>query len=352
MIRMRISPLILLGLLWSGCGPSPGIDPSSQTGAAAEAGSLMPLSTEAITHRLAPSVVRIQTDTAAPEPENAYFSEFGSGLIIDSSGHIITNNHVITTSDGEQLPGRITVTLWDRRVLAAKVIGRDRATDLAVIKIDASDLTPASFGNSDNLEVGQEVIALGFAIERPLTPIATRGVINGTHRAIRKEGYTIPDVIQTDAGINTGVSGGPLVDAQGQIVGLNTAIIQGAPSIGFAMPGNFIKPLLQNLVLQGRISRAYLGVGTERVTTGMARRLALPGGRGIAVTLVAEGSPAQQGDLKQDDVIVEIGERAVRNNGDLLAILADHKAGDRVVVNYYRQDKLHSTSITLGQARR
>jgi S1-C subfamily serine protease len=243
------------------------------------------------------------------------------------------------------------VTLTDRRIFAAEIVGRDRATDLAVIKIDAPDLVPAVLGTSAELKVGQEVIALGFAIDRPLTPTAARGLINATDKAIRKDGYTIPNVIQTDAGINTGVSGGPLVDAHGKVVGINTAIVQGAPKIGFALPLDFIKPHLEVLIREGKVSRAYLGVGTARVTPDTALRLSLPGNNGITVTLVASGSPAEAADLQPEDVIVRIGEKPVRNNGDLLAILAEHQAGDEVLVNYYRRDELRSTSITLGQAR-
>jgi len=352
MIRTQLPMLILLGITLGGCRQDPGTEPSSQAESGEESGFQATLTTEEITYRLSASVVRIQTDTASPPPETSYFSEFGSGLIIDRLGHIVTNNHVITTSDGEHLPGRISVTISGRRVLAAKIIGRDRATDLAVIKVEASDLVPADLGNSADLQVGQEVVALGFAINRPWIPTATRGVINATHRAIRKEGYTIPDVIQTDAGINTGISGGPLVDAHGRVVGINTAIVQGAPEIGFAMPIEFIKPLLQALITDGKITRPYLGLGTAPVTTDMAERLALPGNSGITVTLVAEGSPAEAGNLKREDVIVKIGKRNVRNSGDLLAILAEHKAGDEVMIDYYRQAKLRCTRVTLGQARR
>ncbi len=308
------------------------------------------LTTVQIVDKLAPSIVRVQTEGASldvfgrTQPSGGV----GTGVIIDGDGHIVTNNHVVTSGTGNQPATRITVTLSDQRTTTATIVGRDQATDLAVIKIDETNLTPATFGDSSQIKVGQDVVAIGYALDLKGGPTVTRGVVSAKGRTINEQPYTINDAIQTDAGINPGNSGGALVDANGDVIGINTAIIQGAQSIGFSISSALVQPTVHDLIASGQISRAYLGVGTVDVTASIARNFNLPVDHGIAVTLVGQGTPAQQAGLKQNDVIVSIDGTSVANNGELLAILAHHQGGDAISVDYYRSSTKSTASVTLA----
>ncbi len=306
------------------------------------------LTTVEIADKLAPSIVRVQTEGATLDAlgRTAPGGGVGTGVIINAEGHIVTNNHVIVV--GTEAADRITVTLADQRTLPATIVGRDPATDLAVLDIEADDLTPATFADASELQIGQDVVAIGFALGLRGAPSVTRGVISALNRTIQEQPYTIPDAIQTDAGINPGNSGGPLVDANGEIVGINTAIIRGAQNIGFAISASVVQPTVESLISDGQIERAYVGISTVDVTQSIARSFDLPVERGIAVTLVADGSPADQGGLEENDIIVSIDGQDVANNGELLAILAQREPGDVVSIEYYRGDDLASTDITLA----
>lgn len=307
------------------------------------------LSTVEIAEKLAPSIVRIQTEGATLDVFGRLQpgGGVGSGAIIDADGHIVTNNHVITIGEGGRLADRITVTLADQRTLRATVVGRDEATDLAVLRIDAGDLTPATFGDPAELQVGQDVVAIGFALGITGQPSVTRGVISATDRTISEPPYTIPDAIQTDAGINPGNSGGPLVNARGEIVGINTAIIRNAQSIGFSISARLVKPTVEELIAKGRIERAYLGVGTVDVTPAVARNFDLPVDTGIAVTLVAQGSPAAGAGFRVNDIITAIDGEEIANNGEFLAALAARSAGDSVEITFIRGGERNTIEVTL-----
>jgi serine protease Do len=306
------------------------------------------LTTVQIAQKLAPSIVRVQTEGATLDifGRSQPAGGVGTGVIYDDAGHVVTNNHVVMV--GDRVADRITVTLNDQRTVRATLVGRDAPTDLAVLKIDESDLTPATFGDSDALQVGQDVVAIGFALDLKGAPTVTRGVISAKGRTIDEQQYTINDAIQTDAGINPGNSGGPLVDAQGQVVGINTAIVQGAQSIGFSISSALVQPTVKALIENGQIDRAYMGVGTVEVTDSIAQNFDLPVDKGIAVTQVAPNGPSDTAGLQPDDVIVKVDGQDVTNNGELLAILAKHKAGDTVDVDYYRGNQQQTTKVTLG----
>ena len=158
------------------------------------------------------------------------------------------------------------MTLSDQRTATATIVGRDQPTDLAVLKIDIDSLAPATFADPESLQVGQDVVAIGFALDLEGGPTVTRGVLSAKGRTIDEQPYTINDAIQTDAGINPGNSGGPLVNALGEVIGINTAIIQGAQSIGFSISVALVQPIVRDLIEFGEIDRAYLGVGTVDVT--------------------------------------------------------------------------------------
>ncbi len=306
------------------------------------------LTTVQIAKKLAPSIVRVQTEGATLDifGRSIPGGGVGTGVIYDTQGHIVTNNHVVMV--GNRVASRITVTLSDQRTVPATLVGRDAPTDLAVLKIDASNLTPATFGDSNALQVGQDVVAIGFALDLQGAPTVTRGVISALGRTIDEQPYTINNAIQTDAGINPGNSGGPLVDAEGRVVGINTAIIQGAQSIGFSISSALVQPTVQALIKYGKIDRAYLGVGTIDVNASVAQNFGLSVDHGVAVTQVGAGSPADNAGLQEGDVIVKIAGQDVTNNGQLLAVLAKHKAGDTVPVEFYRGSTKKTVDVTLG----
>ena len=306
------------------------------------------LTTVQIAKKLAPSIVRVQTEGATLDifGRSIPGGGVGTGVIYDTQGHIVTNNHVVMV--GNRVASRITVTLSDQRTVPATLVGRDAPTDLAVLKIDAANLTPATFGDSNALQVGQDVVAIGFALDLQGAPTVTRGVISALGRTIDEQPYTINNAIQTDAGINPGNSGGPLVDAEGRVVGINTAIIQGAQSIGFSISSALVQPTVQALIKYGKIDRAYLGVGTIDVNASVAQNFGLSVDHGVAVTQVGAGSPADNAGLQEGDVIVKIAGQDVTNNGQLLAVLAKHKAGDTVPVEFYRGSTKKTVDVTLG----
>jgi S1-C subfamily serine protease len=236
----------------------------------------------------------------------------------------------------------------DQRTLPATVVGHDQATDLAVIKIDAPDLVPAPFADASTLQVGQEVVAIGFALDLEGDPTVTRGVISAKNRVIEEQPFTIPDAIQTDAGINSGNSGGPLVNAFGEIVGINTAIIRGAQNIGFSISVALVEPTVRELIDKGEIERAYLGIGSADVNPTIARNFNLPVEQGIVVTVVGAGTPADVAGLLENDVIVAVDGTTIENNGQLLAILAERRPGQTIGIEYYRGPEKRSTSATLS----
>jgi len=308
------------------------------------------LTTPQIVAKLAPSIVRVQTSTASLDIFGRVIPStgVGTGVIIDNEGHIVTNNHVVTNDTGTTPADKITVTLADQTTLPATIVGRDQPTDLAVLKVDAQGLTPATFASADSLVVGQDVVAMGFALDLKGGPTVTRGVLSAKGREINEQQYTINDALQTDAGINPGNSGGPLVNARGEVIGINTAIIQSAQNIGFAISVGLVQPTVQALIQSGKVDRAYLGVGTVDVTPAIARNFNLPVDHGLAVTVVGRGTPAEAAGLRENDVIVKIDGQDVPNNGKLLAILANHKAGDIVKVEFYSGGELRTADVTLA----
>ena len=307
------------------------------------------LSTRQIVRKLSPSVVRIVTggavlgdlDRATP-PQG-----LATGVIVDEQGHILTNNHVLRV--GDELTTRVTVTLNDERTFPAQIIGTDPPTDLAVIKIEADGLVPAILGDTGSLEVGDEVVAIGHALGLAGDPTVTRGVVSAKERAIRQESYSIGGAIQTDAGINPGNSGGPLVDSFGRVVGINTAIIQGAQNIGFAISIDLVKPILQTLIEQGEVRRADLGASVIDITLGFAASFGLPTESGVGITDIASDSPAEAAGLRREDIIVRVAGEPVANSGDLLQALTTHQAGDTVTIQFFRGNQLLQARVTLAE---
>ncbi len=309
-----------------------------------------PLTTAEIVRLLRPSVVRVQTEGAQLDILGRVVPSrgVGTGVIMDEEGHIITNNHVVRLGDPTgPLAQRIVVTLADSSTARASVVGTDPPTDLAVIQIDMPNLTPARLGDVDSLQVGDDVVAIGHALGLEGGPTVTRGVVSAKGRSIQEDPYTISDAIQTDASINPGNSGGPLVNVFGEVVGINTAIIASAQNIGFSISIDFAKPVVEELIAQGRIARGFLGVNIVDITPDIAASFDLPVDHGVGITSVQPNGPADGAGLSANDIIIQIGDVETNNSGDLLQALTQYRGGDTVKISFYRGDSLQETEVTL-----
>jgi serine protease Do len=299
---------------------------------------------------LRPSVVHIKSETATLGDFGQLVPSagVGTGFVIDDKGHIATNNHVISTDSGDPAQN-ITVTLDDGTEHDATIVGRDPPTDLAVLKIDANNLKPATIGDSAKLQVGDEVIAIGNALDLPGGPTVTKGVVSALGRLIQEQNVSIPGAIQTDAAINPGNSGGPLVDAKGEVIGITTAVIRGnAEGIGLAISTGTAAPIVQELIDKGKVERGFLGVTIQEITPQLAQQFDLPVDHGVGIRSVQSDSPADNAGLQTGDIIVKLGDAEISTSGDLFGALAAHRAGDVVEVQYYHDGDLTTTQVTLG----
>lgn len=320
--------------------------PADRTGLRLSSG--RELSTVEIVRKLAPSVVRLQASIAnSGNPAQGFAGNgFGTGVIIDANGHIVTNQHVVVRGNNNA-PDRVFTTLSDRRTFYATVVGTDDRLDLAVLKIVAPGLTPAIFGDPGKLEVGEDVVAIGFAFDLAGPPTVTRGVVSALGRRILESTLVIPDAIQTDAGIHPGNSGGPLANSRGEVIGINTAVASWAPNVGFAISVSIVRPAVDSLIRHGKVQRAYLGISTADSSVPIA--LGPLTGNGIPVMLVTDDSPAQKAGLRARDVIVSIGGEKVVTGSDLLGILAKHRPGEQVLVEFYRGNERRTVVVTLAE---
>ena len=293
-----------------------------------------------------PAVVSIVVGTVSynffmqPVPtENA-----GSGVIFDPRGYIVTNNHVV---EGAQ---SITVTLTDGRSFDAEIVGTDPLSDLAVIKIDGNNLPTAAFGNSSQLRVGDWVVAIGNALALEGGPTVTVGVVSAKGRTIQEQnGVDLYDVIQTDAAINPGNSGGPLINLQGQVIGINTAKISSVEvsGVGFAVSADTAHPVVDELIDKGYVSRPYLGVSFVTVTPSIADSYGLATETGAMVYQVSLDSPADGAGLKWGDVIVAIDDEEITSSDDAILAIRAHKIGDEIQITYFRESGQRTTSAVL-----
>jgi len=258
----------------------------------------------------------------------------GSGIIYGSDGFIVTNNHVVSNAR------KISVTLSDNKLYEGTVVGSDSLTDVAVVRINKTGLTSAEFFDSDNLKVGQFVLALGNPFGLAGGPTVTAGVISALKRKIQtQEGPVIEDLIQTDAAINPGNSGGPLINLNGEVVAMSTAIIPFAQGIGFAITSNSVKRVAEEIIKYGRVVRPWLGINGIDLNAGIAEYYNLAVDFGVLVVSVVTGSPAYYASLRQGDVIVQVDKDRVNNLGDLLAQLWKRKTGDEVSLRIIRGEK-------------
>jgi len=324
--------------------PATTAEPVSLDTGSGAAGSIVEL-----VRQLTPSVVHIASEAASTD----FFGQLvpqrgvGTGFIIDNDGRIVTNNHVVEI-DGQPAQ-RITVTLSDGRQFPARIVGRDPATDVAVLKIDADGLFPVKLGSSAALMVGQDVVAIGNALDLPGGPTVTRGVVSAVNRIIQEGDVSIPDAIQTDAAINPGNSGGPLLNMAGEVVGITTAVIRGnAEGIGLAISIDSARPIVDELVANGRIDRGFLGVNISPITPAAAQSCGVKETDGVLLSLVDPSAPAGEAGLRVCDVLQKISSVEVHSTGDLFRALTEHRAGETVQVAYVRDGREKTAEVTLG----
>jgi serine protease Do len=324
-----------------------------------------------VVKKAAPSVVNIYSTHTVPYREYSPFSNdplfrqffgnqgerrlsrpeevLGSGVIISADGYILTANHVVAGSDEI----KIAIT-GNKNEYSAKIVGADPDTDIAVLKIDESHLPAITLGDSDQLEVGDIVLAIGnpFDISGPgETPTVTMGIVSALGRnGLGFNGYE--NFIQTDAAINPGNSGGALVDTEGRLIGINTAIAGnsgGNEGIGFAVPINLARHVVDRLIRSGKVTRGYLGVKPEDISPGLAQSFNLSDENGALVGDVMSGSPAEKAGLKSGDVITELNGQTINGRNDLLLAVADCSPGQEVTVKYTRDGQPSTLKVTLAE---
>jgi serine protease DegS len=281
-----------------------------------------------VRERVAPSLGELFGDFL-PQTRQRIERTLGSGVIVDEAGHIVTNHHVIANAES------IQVQLADGRVADAHIVGRDPDTDLAVLKINLSPLPVATFGRSDQLKVGDVVLAIGNPIG--LSQTVTHGIVSATSR--QQLGIApLEDFIQTDAPINFGNSGGALVDSSGALIGINTAIVAkslGVEGIGFAIPVNMVRGVLSDIIAHGRVIRGWIGILPEDVTDEQAARLGLAQG-GVVLANLYVGSPAQEAGLQPGDIMLAIGGTTLHSAQDALGRIANEKPGSMLAIKVLR----------------
>lgn len=280
----------------------------------------------------------------------------GTGFIVSKDGLIITNKHVISEQNA-----KYSVFTNDGKEYAAEIKALDPSNDLAFIKINATDLPVVELGSSDDIKVGQKVVAIGNALGQYQNSVTT-GIISGVSRAIQAgDGSgtmteSLENVIQTDAAINPGNSGGPLVNIAGQVIGINTAIDQQGESIGFAIPINVAKSALESVLTRGKIVRPMLGVRYIPITKDFATRNGLSVNQGAYIygggeEAIVPASPAALAGLKEGDVITKMGDKEINSQHSLAGLLSQYNVGDRVQITYYRDGKERKVDVVLQESR-
>jgi 2-alkenal reductase len=274
----------------------------------------------------------------------------GSGVIIDTDGHIVTNNHVVAGGENFQ------VIFSDARKVSATLVGRDPLSDIAVLKVSGPVPAVASFGDSSVLEPGEQVVAIGSALGNFRNTV-THGIVSGLDRTLDDpNGSGLTGLIQTDAPINHGNSGGPLLNLRGEVIGINTAVISGNPltgdvaqGLGFAVPSNTAKQISAELIQNGTVKRPYLGVSYQQLSPQVAAYYGLSATQGALITAVQSGSPADSAGLQAQDVVTAIEGTTLDDQNTLSGILLSHKIGDKIRLTVRRNNQTLNLTATLGE---
>ncbi len=306
--------------------------------------------TISVVDKVSPAVVSIVVKTTDFDIfsgfTDTYESGIGTGFIVDSNGLIITNSHVVNDPNGEY-----SVVLKDGTTYSVDKIHLDEYSDIAILEITARNLPTVEFGDSDSLKVGQKAIAIGNALGR-FDNTVTVGVISGTAREVQaSSGFgqrkTYENVIQTDAALNPGNSGGPLLNSSGQVIGVNVATTLGAENIGFAIPVNVVKPILASFIEKGKIVRPYLGVSYVLITKELAKSRNMP--EGAYVSSVMQNSPADKAGLKRGDIILKVNNEKITGENTLSKVISTLEVGDKVTLTIDRSGKELTISATLAE---
>lgn len=319
-----------------------------------------------IVKQSSPAVVNIDTETMVtqnsrmfPFQGDPFFEEFfgqvmppqqqrqvprrgkGSGFIINKEGYVLTNNHVIEGADN------IKVTLMDGRSFDAERVGQDPTFDIAIIKIKANGLPALALGDSDKTEIGEWVVAIGnpYGLENTVTT----GVISAKNRTLQAPGVNFQGFMQTDAAINPGNSGGPLIDLDGKVVGINTAIVPYAQGLGFAVPINMAKQIMDDLIKHGEVRRGWLGVTVQPLTPSLVEAYKIPVSEGAIIADMQEAGPAAKAGLQRGDVIASISGEKIKNSQDVVFSIRKRTQGEKVDMDIYRDGRKRTISVTLGE---
>ena len=297
------------------------------------------LSLQEIYTLCAPSVVSITTDVAS-----------GTGVILSTDGYVVTNAHVVEGGS------TLSVRLADDRQFPARLVGADTVSDLAVLRVDATDLTPAQFADSDRVRVGDAVVAIGDPLGVELRGTMTDGIISAINRDVTVEGRTM-SLLQTNAALNSGNSGGPLIDCYGQVVGINTLKIgsfvdrAGVEGLGFAIPSSTVKIIVDQLITQGYVSgRPTLGITGETLSSFYQHYYRMPAG--LLITQVDTGSTADRAGVLAGDILLTLGDTAVKDMNTLNALLNRYSIGDTVQITIYRGGRQYSAALTVEEAKK
>lgn len=319
-----------------------------------------------IVKQSSPAVVNIDTETMVtrstrifPFQGDPFFDDFfgqimpqqqqrqvpqrgkGSGFIVNKEGYILTNNHVVEDADN------IKVTLMDGRSFDAEKVGQDPTFDLAVIKIKAGDLPFLALDDSDSTEVGEWVVAIGnpYGFENSVTA----GVISAKNRTLQAPGINFQGFMQTDAAINPGNSGGPIIDLSGKVIGVSTAIVPYAQGIGFAIPINMAKQVMDDLIKHGEVRRGFLGVTVQQLTPSLIEGYKIPVKEGAIVADVQAGGPAEKAGVQRGDVIASVAGEKVKNSQDVVFLIRKKMQGEKIDLEIYRDGKKRVINVTLGE---
>ena len=295
------------------------------------------------------AVSRIRDSVVSVDSSRISYSRYGiapvrgsgSGIVVSGSGYIVTNNHVIQDSEN------VTVRLQDGTETEGFVIGGDEATDIALVKIEKRGLKHAELGDSDSVKVGQIVLAVGNALGLPGDPTVSMGVVGAVGRPMPWADFIFEGLIQTDAAINPGNSGGPLVDLSGNVIGINTAMIPFAQGMGFSIPSNTVKRVMEQVLEHGMVLRPYIGISGVSVDREVSQRLGMKSTGGVLVVRVSQASPAYYAGIRRGDVITSANEKKITNIRDLLEELSRHKPGETISITATRSGRMMEAKVRL-----
>jgi len=294
--------------------------------------------------RVGPAVVTVLNMQSPGSGQPPRRVGLGSGFLVSKDGMIVTNDHVVAGAD------RVDVAVIGGRTTTARVLGADPRIDIAVLKIPGRNLPVAPLGDSDQLRVGQQAIAIGnpFGFERTVTV----GVVSALNRAIPGAGTPLRDLVQTDAAINPGNSGGPLLDSCGRVIAVNTAIVEaqgGTGALGFAVPVNTAKRAVRDVQAHGRIIVPWIGIAYTEITPDLARAFGLPVSKGVIVGSVASGSPADKAGIKPGDIITEVNGKTLQNAGQLQELIREASVGEKITLTLLRDGKRRTVTVVLQE---